>query len=793
MFKNHIKIAWRNLKTNRLFSAINIVGLSIGLAIVILLFLYISHERSFDTMFSKKDRIHRVLVETDGDFGFDIWATAPPVTATALKEEVTNIETAARVFKHDFGGTASVRVNDENFTEDLFYWVDKELLSMFDVELVEKNGTNPLERPNTVLLSQTAAALYFKGENPMGKTIKIDNSKELEVTGIYKDFPKNSSIDAKVLASSNGYWFYDRKTWSNASFETYVLLKDKVTLEATKKQMGIMLDANVEKEEQWYQFSLQPLNEIHLYSATYGNSYVSRIGDINEVLNLSYLAVLILLIACMNYMNLTTAQSQKRSKEVGMSKTLGASSQSLVARFYIETGLITAISIVLGFVLAVLVLPGFNNITNQELEIGVLFNSSFLMIIIGIWLVTTLVSGLYPSLYLSRFMPKEILSPSLKQGKGNTLVRKGLVVLQFAASAALIVGVLVIYQQSQFIQNKNLGFKPDNVVAISVKGLRGAENKNALVTEFNSLVDVSSVAFAQGYPGIDVSGRVLRKTVTQKQSLNIQTNVADAAVLDVLRLKLLAGTTLPKNKNKKDTLVEVVLNKKAVQYLGFSPEEAIGKEVYIGVPNTIVGVVDDFNYESLHQPIGAYAFHNNTDEGKSYMLVRFKTANLSNTMEQLKGAFTKVLPTLDFSYSFLDQQLEKLYEREKRAGQISIIFCLLAIFVAAMGLFGLTAFMAEQRRKEIGIRKVLGASIVTITRLLTIDFTKLVLISIALAFPLAYILMNNWLEGFAYHIDIPWWVFVLAGLVAIGIALFTVSFQAIKAALANPVKSLRTE
>jgi putative ABC transport system permease protein len=227
--------------------------------------------------------------------------------------------------------------------------------------------------------------------------------------------------------------------------------------------------------------------------------------------------------------------------------------------------------------------------------------------------------------------------------------------------------------------------------------------------------------------------------------------------------------------------------------LGFSPEEAIGKEVYIGVPNTIVGVVDDFNYESLHQPIGAYAFHNSTDEGKSYMLVRFKTGNLSNTIEQLKGAFTKVLPTLDFSYSFLDQQLEKLYEREKRAGHISIIFCLLAIFVAAMGLFGLTAFMAEQRRKEIGIRKVLGASIVTITRLLTIDFTKLVLISIAIAFPLAYILMNNWLEGFAYHIDIPWWVFVLAGLVAIGIALFTVSFQAIKAALANPVKSLRTE
>lgn len=793
MFKNHLKIAWRNLKTNRLFSAINIVGLSIGLAIVMLLFLYISHERSFDSMFSKKDRIHRVLVQTEGDFGFETWATAPPVTASTMRSEVTNVETAARVLKHGFGVSASVRVNNQNFTENFLYWVDKELLSIFDVELIEQNGSNPLESPNTVLLSETAAALYFKGENPMGKSIKVDDQKELEVTGIYKDFPKNSSIDANLLASSNGYWFYESKQWSNSSFETYVLLKENVTLEATEKQLLGMLDANIPKDEQWYTFSLQPLQKIHLYSASFGNSYISKIGDINEVRNLTYLAILILLIACMNYMNLTTARSQKRSKEVGMSKTLGASTQSLIARFYVETGLITAISIVLGFVLAVLALPSFNAITNQELDINLLLNGYYLGIVLSIWLLTTLVSGLYPAFYLSRFSPKEILAPSLKQGKGNILVRKGLVVLQFAASAALIVGVLVIYEQTQYIQNKNLGFQPDNVVAISVGGLRGAESKDALVAEFKSLSAISSVAMAQGYPGIDVSGRSLRKSDMQDHYLNIQTNVADAEILDVLQLNLLAGNGLPKNKSETDTLVEVILNKKAIEYLGFSPEEAIGKEVHIGMPNTIVGVVDDFNYESLHKPIGAYAFHNNTGEGKSFMLVRFKTRNLSNTMDQLENAFNKVVPTLDFSYTFLDQHLEKLYEREKRAGQISILFCLLAIFVAALGLFGLTAFMAEQRRKEIGIRKVLGASLVTITRLLTLDFAKLVLVSIVVAFPVAYILMSNWLEGFAYHIDIPWWIFALAAVLALGIAFFTVSFQAIKAALANPVKSLRTE
>ncbi len=793
MFRNYFKIAWRNLKTNSLFTGINIVGLSIGLSIVILLFLFVSHEKGFDSMYPKKDRIYRVLLQTDGDFGFETWATAPPVTASALRREVTNVETAARLYKHDFGGTASLRINHQNFTNDRFYWADKELLTIFDINLIKGDRIGALDRPGTVILSETAAKTYFNDEDPMGKIILVDNGVELEVTGVYKDFPENSTLDAEVLASSNGYWFYDSKTWSNASFETYCLLKENVPLEATQEQVSKMLDANVPIEDQWYTFSLQPLSKVHLYSASYGNAYTSRIGDIGEVQNLSYLAILILLIACVNYMNLTTARSQKRSREVGISKTLGASTKSLVGRFYMETGLITAISIALGVFLSILVLPGFNVLTNQGLSMDLLFDTKFIGVLLAIWILTTFMSGLYPSLYLSRFLPKEILSPSLQRGKGNAMVRKGLVVMQFAASASLIVGVLVIYQQTRFIQNKNLGFVTENVMAISVKGLRGAENKNALIQEFKNLVDVTSVAMAQGYPGIDVSGRSIRKQETDERRLNIQTNVADAEIVDVLELKLLAGNSLPAHKNQKDTLIEVVLNKKAVDFLEFTPEEAIGKVVYIGVPSTVVGVVDDFNYESLRQPIGAYAFHNNRSEGKSYMLVRFKSGNLVNTMAGLKNAYTKVLPNLDFNYSFLDQNLEKLYEREKRAGQISILFCLLAIFVAALGLFGLAAFTSEQRKKEIGIRKVLGASVSKIIQMLSKDFIKLVLIALFLGFPVSYLFMENWLEGFAYRISIPWWVFAIAGIIALLIALITVSFQSIRVALLNPVKSLRSE
>lgn len=793
MFRNHLKVAWRNLKSNRLFSIINIVGLSMGLTIVILLFLFISHERSFDSSFTKKDRIHRVLLKTNGDFGFETWATAPPVTALAMREEVTNVESAARMLKHNYGRPASMRISDQNFTETLFYWVDKELLTIFDIELVKGDATGPLDRPGTVIISETAAKTYFNNENPLGQTILVDNNIDLEVTGVYKDFPENSTLDAEIMASSNGSWFHDQKSWSNASFETYCLFKKNVSLDATQKQMDQMLDANLPKNEQWYSFGLQPLDKVHLHSASYGNSYSSRIGDINEVRNLTYLAILILLIACVNYMNLTTARSQKRSKEVGISKTLGASSESLIGRFYVETGLITAISIVLGIVLAIFLLPSFNGLTNQNLNIGLLFNSSFGLVVLGMWVVTTFFSGLYPSLYLSRFMPKEILSPSLTRGKGNVLIRKGLVVMQFAASTALIVGVMVIYQQTKYIQNKNLGFAADNVMAISVGGLREGENKRALVQEFENLSEVTAVSMVQGYPGMDVSGRTLRKKETDEQGMNIQTNVTDAGIVDALKLHLLAGSSLPKNKSEKDTLVEVVLNKKAIDYLGFTPEEAIGKEVYIGVPNTIVGVVDDFNYESLHQPIGAYAFHNKTSERKSFMLVRFKSRDLVNTVAALKNTFTRVVPNLDFNYSFLDQTIARMYAREKRAGNISIVFCLLAIFVAALGLFGLAAYTAEQRRKEIGIRKVLGASVGKISQMLSKDFAQLVLIGLLIGFPVAYFSMENWLEGFAYRIDIQWWVFLLAGTIALGIALLTVSFQSIRAALTNPVKSLRTE
>lgn len=795
MFKNHIKIAWRGLKMDKMFSALNILGLSIGLTIAILLFSFISFEKSFDKQYKSYSDIYRVLVNTTGDaFDKEIMATAPAAVAPALKEELPAVKYAARMLQHSFGETAFIKANNNNFLEKRLFWCDQELFSIFDTKFIKGDPASAITRPNTVVLSKSAAQKYFGTIDPMGKTIKVDDKTELEITGVFEDFAKNSTIDCNLIASFSTTYFFKEPSWSNSSFETYVQLKDNASKVASENQMQQILDKNVDKQGQWYTLSLQPLSEVHLYSKDYTSTYTSRIGSISEIKNLSFLALLILLIACVNYMNLMTARSQKRAKDVGINKTLGASSKSLVGRFYAETGLLTLIALCIGVVLSIAIIPIFNTITGASLDYKFLMAPSFIIGVCIVWLVTTLVAGSYPAFYLSGFSPSAILKPA-NRTVSNAVIRKALVVFQFTASVVLIVGVLVVYQQLEFMKNKDLGYKPQNVVAVSTAAIKTYNKKQALANEVKKLSSVIEVGAAQGFPGMDVSGRSLHKNDQDENGKSIQTNVADASVLDVLQLKLLAGKTLPSVKQEGDTLVDVVLNKKAITYLGLTPEEAIGKKVdmQLGDDATIIGVVDDFNFESLHKPIGAYAFHNSRFEGKPYLLVRFNSASVTSTMQQLEGAYAKVSPDSSFDYTFLDKNMEQLYEQDRKTAKVGLLFCLLAIFVACLGLFGLAAFTAEQRKKEIGVRKVLGASVLGITKMLSADFLKLIVVSIIVAFPVAYFIMQKWLETFAFRVSIGWLVFFVAGMCAVIIALITVSFQAIKAAAANPVKSLKAE
>lgn len=794
MFKSYIKIAWRSLKTNRLFSTINILGLSIGLATTLVLFLFILNERNYDSTYANKDKIYRVLLNTTED-GLETWSTAPSIIAPELQANIPEISKTGRILKHDFGGTAFIKVDEEVFAEDKLFWCDASIFEMFAIEIIAGTGAENLNNPNTVLVSESTAKRYFGNQNPLGKLITVDNRNQFEVKGVFKDFADNSSLNFNVVTPFMMQNAAKNPSWDNASFETFVLFKSaSVNLNNIESKIQKLVNTNINKEDQWFNFSLQPLERIHLYSSSYGQSYLEDISDINQVTNLTALAILVLIIGCINYMNLITARSQKRAIDVGINKTLGASKNNLIKRFYIETGLITGIAMILGGVLTTIALPVFNNLAGKSLAISSLFSFEILGFLLLIWLVTTLVSGSYPALYLSRFSPKEVLKPSNSKGGFANFLRKGLVVVQFSASVVLIIGVIIIHQQLEFIQNKNLGYNPENIIAISTAGIRGGESNRALVDAFEKLPNVSVVSRTQGYPGMGVSGRNLTKPNTS-QTIGIKTNRSERNISEVLQLNLLAGKLLPITKQQGDTLVEVVVNKTTVDFLGFTPEEAIGKKVDMQLGNNsyIYGVVDDFNFESLHSSIGAYAFHNGATESKSYLLVRFSNDLITESMSNFEKTFKSVVSNSAFEYTFLDSNLDKLYEKEQQTASVGLLFSILAIIVACLGLFALAAFMAEQRNKEIGIRKVFGASVSKIIQLLSVDFMKLVLISLVISFPLAFYFMSSWLQDFAYRIDISWTVFLIAAVLALVVTFVTVGYQAIKAAISNPIKSLRTE
>ena len=795
MWISHIKIAWRSLKSQKLYTIINILGLSISLAIVTLLYMFILYEQSFDSMHTQKDAIYRVLFHPEVETGTETWANVPAIVSPTIKLEIPGIKNTTRLFKHDFGSRAYVKVNNVNFTEDYLYWCDNELFNIFNIKLIQGQLINPIQKPNTVILSESTSKKYFGDTDPIGQIIVVDNYKKLEVTAIFKDFPSNSTLDCNIVASFNSTYYAKDKSWNNnASFETFCLFDGNINILQANNQLTAILNKYVPKEEQWYSLSFQPMSEVHLYSSSYLNPNSSRIGDIKEVENLSLLAILILVIACINYVNLVIANSQKRNIEVGINKMLGATSKNMIFRFFTETTMVIVISLLIGLGLAIITIPLFNQIVGKSLNISVLFNFKFVSGLILIFTITTLLTGLYPAFYLSKFSPKAIFNPSINQSKIITLIRKGLVVFQFAASIALIIGSIVIFKQLQYIQDKKLGFNPEGVIAISMTAIHKKSQTEALKHEFQKLNGVTSIAKAQGAPGIDVSIRGLWKNENDIKGVDIHTNAADASILEVLKLQLLAGR-MPKSNFQNDTIVEVLLNKKGIDYLGFTPKEAIGKKVYASLGNNahIVGVVNNFNFASLRVPIGAYAFHNAKREAKQYLLVRYKTEKLTGLMDIFEKTFNAVIPNVVFDVIFLDKTVQKMYEQEHKTSKIIIFFCGLAIFLGCLGLFALAVHITEQRTKEIGIRKVLGASLTELNLLLCKDFIILGSIGFIIAAPIAWYGLNYWLEGFTYRTPISWWVFLLSGLAMLIITLLVVSFKTISTAKLNPVDSLQTE
>ncbi len=795
MIKNYIKLALRSLRKNKTFSAINLLGLAFGLAAAIAVLLYVQDEMSFEAFHTRADRIVRVNTEAlYGDEEVKL-GTAPNVLASFLQERLPEVEVATRVFANNFTGAANVRADDHNYAETQLYWADPNVFKVLTFNLQPGSEAEPLLRVNTAILSASTARRYFGDDNAIGRTIRVDNYYDLQITGVFDDFPANTHMPFDIVGSFPGIPFGkpERNSWGNASFYTYLLLRPGSSLPALESRIAALVAKDAPAERNSFTFKLQPLLDVHLYSGAMAAFDDQPYGDIGQVRILIGLAVVLLLIACINFMNLATAQSQRRAKEVSLNKTLGARSGQLALKFYTETALITLLGVSASIILLWTGLPVFNDMAGKHLTTGFLARPWFWAGIVAIWALVTLVAGAYPAVFLSSFSPAKVLRQASGAGAGGAgWFRKSLVVFQFCVSTALIICTLVFYRQLNFIRDQKLGYSPEQVVALKISGAQDRQQTDALESELRQLAGVAGTARTQTFPGRHGSGRSLVRP-NDTDGAELTTCRARPEVFQVLNIPFLAGQPM-KIPAEGDTITQVVLNRSAAEYLGWTPEQAIGRAVDANLPNAMVtGVVEDFHFGTMREKIGAYAFHNARTEGFDFLLVRLGTRQLNEVMGGVETAFKRTMPASAFDYVFLDEHLDALYRNEQRMAKVAMVFAGLAIFIACLGLFALAAFAAERRTKEIGIRKVLGASVGSVMGLLAQDFLKLVVLGVVVASPLAYYLMERWLSDFAYRITIPWWTFVAAGLAAVLIAFCTVSFQSVKAALTNPVKSLRSE
>ncbi|MGN6397343.1 MAG: ABC transporter permease [Mucilaginibacter sp.] len=805
MIKNFIITALRNLKRNKIFSFINVFGLSVGLTCCMLISAYLYKELTYDTYPANADQIYRVeLHSNSGDASADfpnVDIAVGPGIKNAFPEvtDVTRIESRGPVF---------VKYNNTKFKEEKIIDADASFFYMFSIPLADGDNGNALTEPNTIVLTRDFEKKYFGGASSLNKIITVDG-KPLKVTGIIERFPENSHFHADAIISSSTYISPTRKmTWSNIGYYTYISVRpntDIKKLEAgfkglvaehvvpeVQNDMGISL-AEAQKTVNSFVFFLEPLKDIHLHSATKYEFEAN--GDIHYIYIFGALALFILLLACINFTNLSTASSTKRSKEIGIRKVLGSEKNALVSQFLTESVILTAIAMLFALGFIYLLLPYFNNLAGKNITIGFFFSSAALIAETLLILFVGIVAGIYPAFFLSSFKILSVLkghgtAPSAGRGR----LRSSLIVLQFSISTALIIATFVVYQQLHFMQDKKLGYNKDQVLVINDANTLGS-NISAFKQQLLTDSRVVNATISDNIPGYKRMGgtEVYASDIPAGgKQLPINIYWIESSYIPTMGMQIARGRNFYPEGNADS--VSIILNESAVRDLGFRNTDPIGKTIIRSGQRhyTVVGVVKDFNYTSAKQKIAPLMMLPANNSAGS-VIVRIKTADVHQLVDNISSKWASFHPEAPFSYSFLDQQFASLYSTEQRTSHIFTSFAVIAVIIASLGLFGLAAFMIRQRVKEIGIRKVLGASPAGITLMISKEFLRLILIAALVAFPLTWFAMNKWLQDFAYRIEIQWWVFVLAGGIALLVAAITISFQSVKASLANPVKSLRSE
>ena len=784
MFRNYIKIAFRNIIRHKSYTTINVLGLAVGMASSILILLWVQHEKSYDRFHKNADQTYRVIVNAS-DF---IAAVNPAGMPAGLKEAIPQIKNTVRLShleQHLF------QVNELKFEEKRVFYADPSFLEIFNFALVKGDTKTALDRVDGVLITQNMAKKYFGTENAIGKTLKIDNGSSITVTGVLANIPSNSHLQFDFIlpmsAIANISSDLINNTWTSFNFYTYIQLdKSFIPTPAALSKLNADITRVFKQHVPTMkaEYMAQPITSIHLSPAAQID--LPGHGNVQYVNIFFIVAIFILIVACINFMNLATARSARRAKEVGLRKVIGALRGQLIRQFLAESLLISFFSLILALIIVCLFLPLFNLLADKDLTLHL----KDVGILSGIALFTGLLSGIYPALILSGFQPIKVLKGNNNLPGGNLIFRNGLVIVQFVVSIVLLIGTVVVYKQLQYIRNSNLGFDKSNLVYIPINGELSDKTK-ALQTALEQNPHTANYTIISELPINIISGNM--NVMWEGRDPNLQVVIPSMGVSEnftkVFQINVLRGRSFSTAFNDSSNFV---INETAVKLMGMTVDNALGKPLSLnGTNGKIIGVIKDFNFKPIQQVIEPLILGLNKYGG--YAVVKSQPGSTEATIKALEKINTDLNPSYPFTYSFLDQDLANQYKGEQQMSKIFNLFSILAIFISSLGLYGLSAFLAQQRTKEIGVRKVLGASILNIIYLLTTGFTRLVLIAVVIAIPISILGINRWLETFAYHVQIGWGVFVIAPLTALVIAWMTVGFEILKAAMVNPVISLKRD
>ena len=797
MIKNYFKTAWRNILKHKLFSFISILGLAMGITASFLIYLYVSYELSYDAYHVKSDRIYRLTSDNNSSTGHNYSSTSFAI-GSGLQRAYPGIEAVTRIWYRDF----FVEKGVNKFQEDNVMYADSSLFSVFSFPFLNGNSQNALTDPFSVVLSQAASEKYFGKADPIGQTLSFKNDfdkYDARVTGVMNNILPNSTFRADIIISmttlSKKLEPEIDNQWEAPIGNTYLLLRQGYGPEKIEAQLPAFIKNHLSKFVNTnagnLQLALEPLKTLYLH----GKYNSPETGNIYNLYIFSIIGIFVLLIAGINFVNLTTARSAERAKEAGILKAIGSTRNQLVTKFLGDSLILSLFGFLLSLLFCTLLIPSFNNLCGKIICRGIFNEPEKLFLMFGIAIATGFIAGLYPAFVISGFKPASVLRGQFTTGTKGVVLRKSLVVFQFIISTALIIGTIIVYQQLNYIRSQPLGFKKDQMVVIDFHHDNVVTKQlETIKQELTKLPDVLSVSASSGIPnaGFESADYNIENKNGVMEHLSIPLYMVDEDFFHQYQMRLLSGRAFSKD-FVTDFKESLIVNEAAVTKLGYSsPSEIIGKRFSGEGSGTVIGVVKNFHFLSFHENITPLIFRTFLPANR-YITVSIIAANMTKTVNTISNKWKQIAPDRPFDYFFLDEAIARQYTSEVNFGKLFLCFSGFTIFISCLGLYGLALFSTVQRKREIGIRKVLGANVTSIISLLSKDFIKLIITAFVIASPVAWFAMNKWLQGFAYRINISWWAFVLAGFISLGIALFTLSFHSIKAAIANPVKSLKTE